>query len=151
MSGEIEIGACYRDPSDGEVVRPVERYDNDDHDGRWSVIVVVTVGYQRAGERAVRQMEHGVEWERVTDPTPAVIDDAEPPLAGEMTLRQFFSWAVAQDVDGRPVIRVSRDARGWRVALSVCPPHVSGVPRTTESIAIDPQDAFTALMSKVGP
>lgn len=67
-------------------------------------------------------------------------------LAGEVTARQLAAWAAAQDVDGRPVIHQWRDARGWHVTLSVVPPG-SRLPRITEAIAQDPQDAITMLMA----
>lgn len=71
MSAPIEAGACYRDPSDGEIVRALSARRHT----TWLCRVVASgvdantrsdVGSE--GPRSLRG------WERVPDPTPAVVD-----------------------------------------------------------------------------
>lgn len=66
---EIVVGACYRDPSEGEVVRAL-RVDRD------GLVLVRRVGDDWPGCVCERfeDLRFG-HWERVPDPTPAVIDD----------------------------------------------------------------------------
>lgn len=69
MSAGVEIGACYRNPWGGEVVRALECLGR-----RWRVIVVVSVWSDRpVGSEGARGLNG---WERVPDPTPVVVDTA---------------------------------------------------------------------------
>lgn len=76
----------------------------------------------------------------------AELDEARSALAGELTARQLAEWASAQDVDGRPRIQLWRNSFGWHAALTVMP-HGGAVPRITEAVAADAQDALTMLMA----
>ena len=72
MSALIEVGACYRDPSDGEVVRVIGRGGTR---VLWECMVLAS---GRGSSRAVGEVvwrSHDELDERVPDPTPAVIDD----------------------------------------------------------------------------
>lgn len=147
MSDEIVVGACYRDVRDGEIVRvlgPEQRLL-----GLFPAVVL------KAGESAGHGGQAGARvWrdrdaltERVPDPTPAIAEDAESPLAGELTARQFFTWAATQDADRAPRVHISCTGGVWTATLTVCPPGQDRVTQRSAS-ARDPQDALTALMSE---
>lgn len=76
----------------------------------------------------------------------AEVAEARSALAGELTARQLAEWASAQDVDGRPRIHLWRDWRGWHAMLTVMLPG-GAVPRITEAVAADAQDALKMLMA----
>lgn len=146
MSAEIVVGACYRDVRDGEIVRVTDASDP----LAPRCVVVVASGHHyddgAAGYETWREWSRD-RWLRVPDPTPAVIDDAEPPLAGELTARQFFTWAATQDADRAPRVHISCTGGMWTATLTVCPPGQDRVTQRSAS-ARDPQDALTALMSE---
>lgn len=146
MSGDIVVGACYRDRRDGEIVRVTDA--TDPLAPRCVVVEPSRHGFDDStpGLRTWREWPRG-RWERVSDPTPAVIDDAEPPLAGELTARRFFTWAATQDADRAPRVHVSCTGGMWTATLTVCPPGQDRVTQRSAS-ARDPQDALTALMSE---
>lgn len=138
MSGEIVVGACYRDPDDpdGEAVRVTA------HEGglvTWENLPPL-VGGATVSEERWRSFNAV----RVPDPTPAVIDDAEPPLAGEMTLRQVEAWRNRRGIDDLSLLYATRTGL-WH-AYAERDGTVIG-----HGTSSDPQDAMTALMAKVGP
>jgi len=71
MEDVIEIGACYRDVCDGEVVRALARIGS----GAWRAIVVVSTSHE-VGTNVVRELELDG-WRRVPDPTPAIAEDGD--------------------------------------------------------------------------
>lgn len=146
MSAEIVVGACYRDVRDGEIVRVTDA--SDLMAPKCTVLVPSRFGFEdsEAGMLTWREWARD-RWERVPDPTPAVIDDAKLPLAGELTARQFFTWAATQDADRAPRVHVSCTGGMWTATLTVCPPGQDRVTQRSAS-ARDPQDALTALMSE---
>lgn len=72
MSAPIEAGACYRDPKDGEIVRALRPSPHYQHG--W--LCQPLSGVYRGQAEVYRAL---LNWQRVPDPTPAVIDD-EPAL-----------------------------------------------------------------------
>ena len=140
------VGACYRDVRDGEIVRVT-----DASDPLAPKCVVVRESHHRyddgsVGYETFREWPRD-RWERVSDPTPAVIDDAEPLLGGELNAWQFFTWAATQDADRAPRVHISCTGGVWTATLTVCPPGQDRVTQRSAS-ARDPQDALTALMSE---
>lgn len=139
MSAEIVVGACYREPGNDLTMRVIA------HEGEvvtW-IDIADPLGHVRVSDQ--RWRSYGAV--RVPDPTPAVIDDDEPPLAGELTARQFFTWAATQDADRAPRVHISCTGGMWTATLTVCPPGRDRVTQRSAS-ARDPQDALTALMSE---
>ena len=63
--------------------------------------------------------------------------DAYPPLAGELTVRQFAAWCADRHV--RPAVFAYRE--GWLVRDDEWPTHTAQAP--------DLQDAITLFMSRV--
>lgn len=141
MSAEIVVGACYRDGDDtsSEVIR-VTRVSG-------GLVTWESLPPLTGGETVSEERWRTFNAVRVPDPTPAVIDDAEPPLAGELTARQFFAWTLTQDADRAPRVHISCTGGTWTATLTVCPPGQDRVTQRSAS-ARDPQDALTALMSE---
>jgi hypothetical protein len=69
---KIEIGACYRDPDDGEIVRALEAGPAFAAVSA-SVLVRGSGCAARSGHEVFRILEG---WERVADPTPAIVEPA---------------------------------------------------------------------------
>lgn len=87
MSGEIVVGACYRDPTDGEIVRAIAV----EPDGWWHC---VTVRPGRSSGCVGNDIVCALStWERVPDPMPAVIGD-------EDTLAELEAWIVERGGNG---------------------------------------------------
>lgn len=129
---EIVIGACYRDRIDGEIVR-VTRPSGDGVRHECVELVGSHVG------EPVDRMLRPEWWERVPDPTPA-LSDAEPPLAGELTVRQLEAWRDERGLDDISLIY----GRGlWHAYAERGGEVLRGMPSS------DPQDALTSLMSRV--
>lgn len=106
MSAPIEAGACYRDPKDGEIVRALRPSPHYQHG--W--LCQPLSGVYRGQAEVYRAL---LNWQRVPDPTPAVIDD-EP--VHDEAARQERVDATAQrlwvmpEYDSRNVDQVYRDA-----------------------------------------
>jgi hypothetical protein len=71
VSAPIVVGACYRDPEDGEVVRALEEIDASSV--RWRCVVLVGGWAEYAGIVTHRELD--ARWARVPDPTPAIAED----------------------------------------------------------------------------
>lgn len=106
MSAPIEVGACYRDSEDGEIVR-VLRLDRD------GLALVRRVGADWPGCALDRfeDLRFGT-WERVPDPTPAVIDDE---LVHDEAARQERIDATARMLWTQIGLDVAAQARGGYV------------------------------------
>lgn len=137
MSEEIVVGACY-ETKDGEIIRVTE------HKGALVTWTHLVKRYEEFHVSEDRFATYGAV--RVADPTPAVIVDAEPPLAGEMTLRQVEAWRVRRgidDVHGEIGLMYTGRTRLWHAWAER---DGKVLAKTSSS---DPQDAITALMDKV--
>jgi len=76
----FEKGKCYKDPDDGEVVRVLGPQAAD---GDWSIEVLWPGTKAPPEDRTIgarRYRTLGPRWQRVPDPTPAVIDDEDAPV-----------------------------------------------------------------------
>lgn len=71
----IEVGACYLNPQDREVVRAI---DSEGSWKGWCTVLVAVRAYAPEGTRVCRDLRG---WKRVPDPTPAIVDstDRSPP------------------------------------------------------------------------
>ena len=136
MSGEIVVGACYRALGDDMTMRVIA------HDG--DVVMWVDVSDPTQVVQVPEWRWRSYYAQRVPDPTPAVIDDAVPPLAGEMTLRQVEAWRVRRGIDDLSLLYATRTGL-WH-AHAERDGTVIG-----HGTSSDPQDAITALMARVGP
>lgn len=76
LTPPIEVGACYLNPQDREVVRAL------DSEGSWGMgwgceVLLSVRAYAPEGTRVSRNLRG---WQRVPDPTPAVVDSTDRSL-----------------------------------------------------------------------
>ena len=90
----IEVGACYRDPGDGEIARVLEPADGPG----WRVRTLVVGSSGLAVGAEFHRDLRG--WERVPDPTPALVEDETARQARvDATARACFASAVYPNGD----------------------------------------------------